>query len=302
MNRTHRTGLLLAAMTAMISGVAVFLNTTAVRAFGDPALFTTAKNAVAGVALLGIAVVAAARRPARSGPVTDEVRRARRWLPVIAVIGGSVPFLLFFEGLSRATSTDAAFLHKTLVIWVAIMAVPLLGERIRILHVAAIALLMLGQAAAGGGIPDLGAGSGEGLILAATLLWSVEVVVVRRTLTAIPAATAAAWRMAGGGVLLIGWTALQRPDLAAVTTTGWLWALLTGVLLTGYVATWYAALERAPAVDVSAVLVGASLITTALAVGFRGAALAPALPGAILVLAGLGLIVAAAVRRGPVRT
>ena len=48
----------------------------------------------------------------------------------VAVVGGSVPFVLFFEGLARAEATQAAFIQKTLVVWVALLAVPLLHERL----------------------------------------------------------------------------------------------------------------------------------------------------------------------------
>ena len=78
------------------------------------------------------AVVAAA--PRRSGARLDPARTGRgQWgaLAPIGVIGGSVPFVLFFEGLARASSPQAAFLHKTLVLWVALLAVVVLGERLQ---------------------------------------------------------------------------------------------------------------------------------------------------------------------------
>ena len=54
------------------------------------------------------------------------------------MIGGSVPFVLFFEGLARAEATQAAFIQKTLVVWVALLAVPLLRERFGVPHALAI--------------------------------------------------------------------------------------------------------------------------------------------------------------------
>lgn len=95
----------------------------------------------------------------------------------MGLVGGSVPFLLFFEGLSRATSTQAAFIHKSLLVWVVILAIILLKERLGIAHVAALGLLVWGQISLAGGITDLGMGSGELMVLAATLMWSVEVIV-----------------------------------------------------------------------------------------------------------------------------
>jgi len=138
---SRRTGLLLAFGTACISGVAVFLNAYGVKAFGDASTYTTAKNVVAAVVLVLLTGAMSARRP---GSVLTRPSRPRQWagLAVVGVFGGAVAFLLFFEGLARASSTDAAFLHKTLLVWVALLALPLLGERLGAMHVAAIALLV----------------------------------------------------------------------------------------------------------------------------------------------------------------
>ena len=109
-----------------------------------------------------------------------------------------MPFVLFFEGLARASSTAAAFIHKTLVIWVALLAVPLLGERLSWAHWAAIALLLAGQAVLVGDAGTVTLGAGELMIFGATLLWSVEVVVVKRLLASLAAPTLAAARLGIG--------------------------------------------------------------------------------------------------------
>src|SRR5439155_9707401 len=106
-------------------------------------------------------------------------------LAVVALVGGSAPFVLFFEGLARASSTHAAFIQKTLVVWVALIAAPLLGERVRAVHVGAVALLVAGLVVLDNGLSGFRVGSGEWLILAATLLWSVEVVLAKRLLRGI---------------------------------------------------------------------------------------------------------------------
>ena len=55
--RDQRVGLGIALVTALVSGVSVFVNASAVRAFEDPVLFTTLKNAVAAGILIALAVV-----------------------------------------------------------------------------------------------------------------------------------------------------------------------------------------------------------------------------------------------------
>ena len=138
---------------------------------------------------------------------------------LVGVIGGSVPFLLFFEGLRRASSADAAFVHKTLVVWVALLAVPLLGERVGALQWGAIGLLLLGQASLAGGVTTplhLPWGPGELLVLAATLCWSVETVLVRRLLADLTSWTVALARMGLGSVVL-----LNAPPSDRVRSCGW---------------------------------------------------------------------------------
>lgn len=293
METTHRRGILLAAVTAVVSGVAVYVNGIGVRAVGDATLYTTMKNLVAALVLLAVAG-GLARARAAAAPADARGDGRRRWAPVVALLGGSIPFVLFFEGLARADSVDAAFLHKTLIIWVALLAGPVLGERLAGRHVVALALLLVGWLGLAGGVPSIGWGAGEAMILAATLLWAVEVVVARRLLATVEWSALAAWRMGGGVVLLVGWTLVTgRADaLLGAGAVAWGWALLTGLLLSAYVGTWYAALQHAPALDVTAVLVAAAVLTALLGAVLDGAAIAADLPW--LGLLGAGAAVAAA--------
>jgi drug/metabolite transporter (DMT)-like permease len=208
-----------------------------------------------------------------------------------------VPFVLFFEGLARAQATQASFIQKTLVIWVALLAVPLLRERFGIPHALSIVLLVAGQAWLVGSAGTVTFGQGEAMILAATLLWAVEVVYVKYLLADMPPALLAAARMGLGTVVLLLWLAVsgRMDDLASLRWTQWQWVLLTGLLLTGYVATWYAALARAQAIDVTAVLVFGALVTAFLSGTVDGKAVSAA--GVILIAAGTAVIGLAALRR-----
>jgi drug/metabolite transporter (DMT)-like permease len=294
---TRTAGVALAAVTACVSGVAVFVNGYGVRRMPDPTSYTTAKNLVAALLLGGLLLVATATRSA-DGLTRPGDRRGWLGLAAVAVVGGSVPFVLFFEGLAQASSTDAAFLHKTLVVWVALLAVPLLRERIGVPHVLAIGLLVGGQALLAGDLTALRPGSGEIMVLAATLLWAVEVIVAKRTLAdRVSPLTLATARMGGGVIVLVGW-AVARGELGALTgldAAAWGWALATGALLFVYVATWYGALARAQAVDVTAVLVFAAVITALLDRIVEGVAL-PDPVGLVLVSAGTVCALLAAVR------
>jgi drug/metabolite transporter (DMT)-like permease len=133
--------------------------------------------------------------------------------------------------------------------------------------VLAIGMLLAGQAWLAGELGTVALGAGETMILAATLLWSVEVVFVKRLLGSLASPTLAAARMGVGTVLLLAWLAVtgRGGDLWALSADQWSWALLTGGLLAAYVGTWYAALARAQAVDVTAVLVFGAVVTATLA-------------------------------------
>lgn len=254
MNANRRHGLGLALAAAGISAVSVSVNASAVRAFADPTVYTTGKNIVAAL-LIALAAIAARGR-ARPVAQPPRTRRHSLALVVVAVVGGSTPFVLFFEGLARASSAQAAFLQKTLVFWVAALAVAFLGERVGWPQLAAIALLLAGQA----GLAKAGAfplDAGAILILAATVLWALEVIVAKRLLATVSSRTVALARMGGGSLVLLGWLAVtgRGAALARLDAGEWGWLAITGPLLAAYVCCWLAALARAQAVDVTAVLV-----------------------------------------------
>jgi drug/metabolite transporter (DMT)-like permease len=262
-----------------------------VRAVPDATVYTTAKNLIAAAVLLGLA--GAFVRTGRQAQPAPSLRPAHVvGLCAVAVVGGCVAFVLFFEGLARASSSQAAFIHKSLVIWVAVLAVPLLSERIRAMHVAAIAVLVLGQAVLAGGLAGFQFGGGEWLVLAATLLWSLEVVLAKRLLRDLPPWLVAVARMAAGSVLLAAWVGVSGrwSLLAGLGSEGWTWAALTGVVLAGYVALWFSALALAPAVDVTAALVVAAVVTGVLNVAVKGAAVTGwTVTGVLVVVLGAGL-------------
>lgn len=289
-------GILLAFATACISGVAIWTNGHAVTHFSDATVYTTAKDAVAGLLLCLLAVTWRSRGPAPAA-VQPSPRARIAGLAAVAVIGGSVPFVLFFEGLARAEATQASFIQKTLVIWVVLLAVPLLREKVRWPHLLAIGLLIAGQAWLVPAVGRVAFGTGEAMILGATLLWSVEVIVVKKLLAGMPSRTLAAARMGLGTALLFGWLAVagKLGTFAALGLTQWRWIVLTGLILTAYVGTWYAALARAQAVDVTAVLVFGAVVTAALSGAFDGVSVNPV--GTVLIVLGTLLIGALALRR-----
>jgi drug/metabolite transporter (DMT)-like permease len=252
-------GVALALVTAIISGFAIFINSYAVKEFDSPTVFATFKNALVGAALLALLL-----RPDRLAEARRQTPKKALGLLLLGLIGGGIPFVLFFEGLARVDSGNAAFLHKTLFVWVAILAVIFLRERLGRAQLGALGLLFLAQWMLGD--PGTLLGTGVAMVFGATLLWACEVTLARRLLSSTSSGLAASGRMTLGAVLLLGYLAISgRIDAAAgLTAIQWAWIVGTSAILLAYVTTWYAALKLAPATAVTCVLTVGAPITAAL--------------------------------------
>ncbi len=306
-------GVLVAGMTALISGLSVFVNSYGVHAVTSPAVYTTAKNLVATLVLVGCALIAWRARdrwPGTAAARFASVEKdpagpgaARHWqewgalpwigLAYVGVVGGGIAFVLFFDGLADTSATPAAFWRDTLVIWVAVLAVPLLRERVTWWNVAAIVLLVVGEVAVTGGVGHLAASRGELLVLSASMLWAIEVVVAKFLLRDIAPSAIALVRMGVGALALLAYLAASGSlhVLVSLDATQIGWALLTGLLLSAYVATWMTALARARALDVTSILVGSALVTALLEAAAGTASLAPQALGLALIACGAGVVV-----------
>ncbi len=306
-------GVAIAGMTAVVSGVSVFVNSYGVRAGAAPDVYTTAKNLVAVVVLSLFATAGWALRSRRAGsmavnfvsPAVEAraVSPTRKWaqligLAYVGVIGGGLAFVLFFDGLAVSEPASAAFWRDTLVLWVAVFAVLVVRERVRWWNVAAIVLLVTGEVVVSGGFGQLAANRGEVDVLASSVLWALEVVVVRRLVRTWSPALLAVVRMGVGGLTLVGYLAASGSlgELGALNSGQWRWAIWTGLLLGAYVATWMSALARARALDVTSVLAASALLTWLLQVIAGTSVVSVSASGLLLVGAGAALVLVAARR------
>jgi len=250
----------LALGTALISGTANFVAKISVTVVKDPIVFTTLKNAM--VALLLVGIILGAKK-------WSEIKtlNRRHWLKLIAIglIGGSVPFALYFTGLTHTSALNASLIHKTLFLWVLLLAIPLLKERMtkwQWVGIGAVAVANLFI----GGFQGFKFNTGELMILAATMLWAIENIIAKIALKDISSLTVAGARMIFGSIALITFLAIRGGGTAVahLSNVQWGWTLLVSALLLGYVITWYAALKRAPATYVATLLVSATLVTNTL--------------------------------------
>jgi len=186
-------------------------------------------------------------------------------LLAIGVIGGSLPFYLFFQGLTLTNAVTGALIHKTLIFWVALWALPFLKEKISLKQWLALGVIF-GSNLVIGGLPQLQWGKGEWMILAATILWAVENIIAKITLKRVAVDVVVGARMILGSlILLLAVVAGGKLELIfKLNSTQWLMTLASIGLLTGYVMTWYRALKLAPVTLVATVLTLATIITNIL--------------------------------------
>jgi len=251
-------GIKLSLITAMFSGVAVFFNKLVVGAVGDALVFTTLKNL--GVALVIGGVLMRKRVEWKKIEKRDWLR-----LGMIGVIGGSLPFYLFFKGLMLASSAQAALIHKSLVLWVAMWAVPMLKERVSWKQWGGLGLVLLSNLVIGG-LGKWQWGVGETMILGATVLWAGENIIAKQVLGRVQADVVMGARMILGSILLLLVTVLSgKLGLVKGLSVGqWGLTLMTVGLLSGYVMSWYRALKVSPVTLVAIVLSLGSVITNVL--------------------------------------
>lgn len=250
-------GFKLALITAGFSGVAVFLNSLTVKAVGDALVFTTVKNL--GVAIiLGIILL-------RQKIDWQQIKNNWGKLLLIGIIGGSLPFYLFFKGLTMVNPATGALIHKTLIFWVALWALPFFKEKISLKQWLALGLIF-GSNFIVGGLPGLKWGRGEIMILGATLLWSIENIIAKLTLKQVAVDVVVGARMILGSLILLAATVGSgKLGLIFKLNSGqWLMTLVSIGLLTGYVMTWYRALKVAPVTLVATVLTLATIVTNVL--------------------------------------
>src|SRR6478672_2677809 len=162
MKLSNQKGILWALATALISGVSVYINKFGVAQVQDAFIFTTLKNSLVAFGFLAVLGFTASAHELRAFTPGQWAI----WVG-LGLIGGGIPFLLFFQGLAVASAPSAALIHKTLFIWVALLAVPLLDERLGWWQLGGLAILSVGQLLLQ--TPSTwGWGAGELLILSAT--------------------------------------------------------------------------------------------------------------------------------------
>lgn len=277
----EKRGLQLVFFTAIISGISIFLNNFGVKGI-DSTVFTFLKNII--VALFLLAIIIAFKD-------LKELKQLKRkdWLSLllIGLVGGSIPFVLFFKGLQLSNGAVGSFIHKTMFVFVAALAFLFLKEKMTKKVIIPAALLLLGNYL----LLKIGMFSfdaGSLYILIATLFWSAENIISKKALEELKPNILAFGRMFFGSLFILIYMAFTDkltliPSLSFAQLS---WVLLSVPLLLLYVLTWYSGLKHVKATTATAILLLGSPITTLLSFVFLGQALT------IMQVVGIMLIVA----------
>jgi drug/metabolite transporter (DMT)-like permease len=276
-------GILFALITAVISGLSVFVNGIFV-SNSDPLVFAIIRNALVAGIFSGL-LLSGGMKPLKSLTKPEWLK-----LGIIGAVGGGIAFALFFTGLREIGAVNANLINKSLFLWVAVMAVPFLGEKVNWKTLAGYSLIFYATFFLGNTFSFIPR-TGTFLVLAATLFWSVEYIISKKALKTIPVGIVAWGRMVFGlpfllaAVFLTGKSSAIIPAVTLSATALW----ISAILLTGYMVSWYKALAKAPATIVTAILVVAPAVTLVIQTLMQHQAAAPGTAGS-LVLNGMGVI------------
>ena len=279
-------GLLLVLGTALISGIVVFISKMGVSVI-NPYIFTGLKNIIVAILVVGWLLILKDRQ------ILKGLKKSQ-WMLLsgVGLIGGSIPFLLYFKGLSLTIPVQAAFIHKTLFIYAAVLAGIFLKEKISRGFLIAGLLLLLGNILLLRIIPHQ-FGWGDFLIFLATLFWASENVLSKYLLKELPARIVIWGRMFFGSIFIIlFWLMTGQAHLAASLNVQQIgWVLITSIFLFGYLATWYTGLKYLKVSVAATILLLASPITTLLSLLILGQGLILSqILGIILIVSAVFLI------------
>ncbi len=210
-----------------------------------PPLSSRGWTGVVGALTLGI--YALARGESLKAPVDQWPR-----LLVSAALNVTLWMFVMSLALLWLPASEAVVIAYTMPVWTALLAWPLLGERLTLLRIVALVMAFAGLASLFGG-DGISASAAKlpGMLLAFTgsLGFAFGTIFLKRFPIQLPGATSAALQIGVGSlpVALIG-SFIEHPDVTVLNAAGW--AALAYMTFAGFCiayVSWFAALERLPA-------------------------------------------------------
>jgi drug/metabolite transporter (DMT)-like permease len=182
----------------------------------------------------------------------------------IGVPDGAWPRLLLYSALNVTAwmgcatvgllwigAGEGAIIAYTMPAWAALLAWPLLGERLTVARVAALVLAMGGVLVLLAADVSLGMAGwpGAAIILAGAVLFAGGTILTKRAPLDMPPLALVGWQVGLGCLpLLLAGFLLETPDFAALSPGGWAaMAYMAALPLCLCYLAWFAALRRLPA-------------------------------------------------------
>ncbi len=282
----NKKGLWLVLGTAIISGISIFINKFGVQGI-DSSLFTGTKNFIVAIFLFSLIILAKDFKKLKELTGKEWIK-----LSFIGLLGGSIPFLLFFKGFQLTSASQGSFIHKTMFLWVGVLALIFLKEKLSKGMVIGAIMLLIGNFLLLK-INNFSLTTGDWLILAATLLWSIETIISKQALKTIDSKVVAFGRMFFGTAIILLFLALTNKLTLALTLTSsqLFWILITSAFLFGYTFTWYSGLKEVKATVATSILLLGSVITTLLELAWGAKITVTQIGGIILLITGVTSVV-----------
>jgi len=261
-NNKESIGTALAFIAAIISGFAIFANKIFIISI-DPLVFTALRALIIGFMFLVLSLF--------NNKWSFKGFRKVSWkyLFAIGIIGGGAAFFLFFSGLKLTTSGSAAFLQKTLPLYVTIFAFIFLKEKITRKQLLALLAMSTGTIVLSfGGIAPSNLWTnpsfGDFLVICATILWGIENVISRKAMISGESNFVVSFaRMFFGSLFLFGILLISNnlSSLFTLTQIQWLYILISTTILFGYVLSYYWSIKYINVSKASTILLISPIIT-----------------------------------------
>lgn len=279
-------GYFLVFSTAVISGFAIFINKFGIKVI-NPYIFTWLKNLTVALLLTGLLLAL------KDWEALKRLTK-KQWfsLVTIGLLGGSIPFLLFFKGLSLTNPAQASFVHKTMFIYVAVLAFFFLKEKIDKKFLFGGLILVLGSLFLLKKL-TFSINQGDLFVFLATLFWAIENTISKYTLRDLQGRTVAWGRMFFGSLFIFIFL-LATYQLSSITTLTLKqigWVIITSLILFSYVITWYSGLKYIPVSQATVILLLGSPITTFLSLISGGKVSSQEILAGFLIIFGVSFVI-----------
>ena len=278
-------GYFLVFLTAVISGISIFINKFGVAVINSN-IFIFLKNLVVAVLLSSLLILF------KDWQKLKKLTK-KHWFLLISIglVGGSIPFLLFFKGLSLINAAQGSFWHKTMFIYVIILASIFLKEKIDKKFLLGGLLLILGNLILLNKLP-IAINKGDVLVILATIFWAIENIISKYALRETEPRIVA-WARMFFGSLFIFLFLLVTNQLELIGSLGFKqisWVLVSAILLLGYVITWYEGLKFVPVSQATVILILGLPITTFLSFVAGGKVGLQEILSGVLIILGVMLV------------